>query len=149
MARAVAAFNFNAFLEKEKLKSSGLNFNDWHRNLRIILTGCKKSYVLDAPLGDTPHEKATQDEVNVFESRGDDYMIVKCAILTSLEPELQKRFEHHGDFEMVKDLKTMFQTQARAERYEISEKFFTCKMEEHNSVSEHAIKMLGYTQHLE
>jgi len=149
MSKAVAAFNFGAFLEKEKLKASGSNFNDWHRTLRIILTGCKKAFVLEAELGDAPHEKASDDEHNVFQSRKDDYMIVQCAILTSLEPELQKRFEHTGAYEMVEELKTMFQTQARAERYEISEKFFTCKMEEHSSVGEHAIKMSGYTRRLE
>jgi hypothetical protein len=43
----------------------------------------------------------------------------------------------------------MFQTQARSERYEISKKFFNCKIEEGSFVSEHAIKMSGYTQHLE
>ena len=52
MDKAVVAFNINAFLEKEKLKEFGSNFNDSHRNVRIILAGCKKSYVLDAPLGD-------------------------------------------------------------------------------------------------
>jgi hypothetical protein len=43
----------------------------------------------------------------------------------------------------------MFQTQARSKRYAISEKFFNCKMEEGSSISEHAIKMSGYTQCLE
>jgi hypothetical protein len=43
----------------------------------------------------------------------------------------------------------MFQTQARSERYAISKKFFNCKMEEGSFVSEHAIKMPGYTQRLE
>ena len=74
--------------------------------------------------------------------------LLLCAILTCLEPELQKRFENHGSYEMVQELKTMFQTQARAERYEISEKPFTCKMEEHSSVSKHAIKMTGYVRRL-
>ena len=149
MSKAVQTFNFGAFLEKEKLKSSGSNFTDWHRNLRILLTGCKKSYVLDKPLGDAPAEDATEDDKNVYGSRSDDYIIVRCGILQSLEADLQKRFENHGAYEMVEELKTMFQTQDRAERYEISEKFFTCKMEEHSSVSEHAIKMTCYTQRLE
>ena len=52
MARPVAQFNFNAFLEREKLKSNGSNFTDWFRNLRIILTAAQKTYVLDAALGD-------------------------------------------------------------------------------------------------
>ena len=148
MARNVAQFNINAFLEKEKLKTSGANFNDWHRNLRIVLNGCKKHYVLDAVLGDPPTASAPTEELIAFDARSDDHTIVKCAILTSLEPDLQKRFELHGAFEMVEELKTMFQTQARAERYEISEKFFTCKMEEHSSVSEHALAMSGYIQRL-
>ena len=54
MARAVAPVNFNAFLEKPKLKDDGINFVDSACNLRIILTVSQKSYVLDAPLGDAP-----------------------------------------------------------------------------------------------
>ena len=108
MAKAVSSFNINAFLEKEELKGSGSNFNDWHRNVRIILAGCKKSYVLDAPLGDAPGDSATQDDLDVYESRSDDYIMVKCAILTCLEPELQKPFENHRAYEMVQELKTIF-----------------------------------------
>ena len=52
MARPVASFNFNAFLERENLKSNGSNFTDWFRNLMIILTAAQKAYVLDAALGE-------------------------------------------------------------------------------------------------
>ena len=37
MARATVPLNFNAFLEKAKLKDGGRNYTDWVRNLRIIL----------------------------------------------------------------------------------------------------------------
>jgi hypothetical protein len=53
-----------------------------------------------------------------------------------------ENFEHHNrPFEIVEELKTIFQTQIRTERYKISEKFFTYKMEEEerSSMSEHAI----------
>ena len=63
MARAVAPLNFNAFLEKVKLKDDGSNFVDWARNLRIILTAAQKAYVLDAPLG-TPPPPVSVDVVN-------------------------------------------------------------------------------------
>ena len=66
MARAVAPLNFNAFLEKAKLKADGSNFVDWAWNLRIVLTVSQKAYVLDAPLGDAPHQKATQDDMNIW-----------------------------------------------------------------------------------
>ncbi len=52
MANAHVNMNFNAFLEKTKLKDDGSNYTDWVRNLRIILIAAKKDYVLDAPLGD-------------------------------------------------------------------------------------------------
>ena len=46
--------NFNAFLEKTKLKDDGSNYTDWVRSLRIILIAAKRAYVLDAPLGEAP-----------------------------------------------------------------------------------------------
>ena len=59
---AAPTINFNAFLEKEKLKNNGRNFADWFRNLRIVLNAGNLTYVLDAPLGDPLAANAT-DEV--------------------------------------------------------------------------------------
>ena len=64
-------------------------------------------------------------------------------MLYSLEPGLQKRFEQHGAYEMFEELKMVFQAHARVERYEVSDKFYSCKMEENSSVSEHILKMSG------
>ena len=50
---APPAFNFNVFMEKEKLATNGSNFTDWAMNLRILLTAAQNKYVLEAPLG--PH----------------------------------------------------------------------------------------------
>ena len=57
----------------------------------------------------------------------DDNIIVRCGMLQAMEADLQKRFENYTAFKMLDELKTMFQTQARAKRYEISNKFFTHK----------------------
>ena len=54
MVHATVPLNFNAFLEKAKLKDDGSNYTDWVNNLRIILIFAQKNYVLDAPLGDKP-----------------------------------------------------------------------------------------------
>ena len=51
---AHVVLNFNAFLEKTKLKDDGSNYTDWVHNLRIILIASKKAYVLEAPLGEAP-----------------------------------------------------------------------------------------------
>ena len=76
MARANVPLNFNAFLEKAKLKDDGSNYTNWVRNLRIILIAAQKNYVLDAPLGDGPIAGADADVMNVWLAQYDDYLIV-------------------------------------------------------------------------
>ena len=66
MANAHVNLNFNAFLEKTKLKDDGSNYADWARNLKLILMASKKAYVLDAPLGDPPIPAAAQDVQNAW-----------------------------------------------------------------------------------
>ena len=68
--------NFNAFLEKAKLKDDGSNYTDWVRNLRIILIAAQKNYVLNAALGDRPFAGADADVMNVWLAQYDDYLIV-------------------------------------------------------------------------
>ena len=75
MACATVPLNFNAFLEKAKLKDDGSNYTDWDRNLRIILIAAQKNYVLEAPLG-VPPAPTTVDIVNDWQTRIDDYSIV-------------------------------------------------------------------------
>ena len=112
MARATVPLNFNAFLEKAKLKDDGGNYTDWVRNLRIILIVAQKNYVLEAPLGAKPTAGATPVVMNVWHNEADDYSIVQCAMLYGLESRLQRRFEHHGAYEMFQELKLIFQANA-------------------------------------
>ena len=69
-------------------------------------------------------------------------------MLYGLEPGLQKHFECHGAYEMFQELKLVFQTHARVERYETSDKYFAYKMEENSSTSEHVLRMSEYYNHL-
>ena len=86
--------NFNAFLEKNKLKDDGSNYADWVCNLKLILEASKKAYVLNAPLGDPPTPAAAQDILNVWQTRSDDYSLVRCGMLYSLETGLQRRLSN-------------------------------------------------------
>ena len=65
-------------------------------------------------------------------------------MLYGLEPGLQKGFECHGAYEMFQELKSVFQTHGRDERYDTSDKYFAYKMEENSSTSEHVLRMSGY-----
>ena len=76
MACATVPLNFNAFLEKAKLKDDGSNYADWVRKFRIILIAAQKNYVLDAPLGDRPIAGANADVMSVWQAQYDDYLIV-------------------------------------------------------------------------
>ena len=49
---------------------------------------------------------------------------------------------------MFQELKLVFQTHARVERYETSDKYFAYKMEENGSASEHVLRMSGCFNHL-
>ena len=69
-------------------------------------------------------------------------------MLYGLKPGLQKRFEHHRAYEMFQELKLVFQTHARVERYETSDKYFAYKMEENSSTDEHVLRMSEYYNRL-
>ena len=118
-------FIYDMFLEKTKLKVDSSNDADQVRDLRIILIAAQKNYVLDAPLGDRPIAGADADVMNVWLAQYDDYLIVQCTMLNGLESGLQRRFEHHGPYEMFQELKLVFQTHTRVERYETSDKYCT------------------------
>ncbi len=49
---------------------------------------------------------------------------------------------------MFQELKLIFQANPQVERYEVSNKFYSCKMEENSYVSEHILRMSGYYNHL-
>src|SRR4051794_12557525 len=141
-------FNLGQFLDKEKLKTNGSNFTESQRNLRILIGPAKMSYVLDTVIGDAPAADASKEEKNVHQSKLDDESIVQSGMLYAMEAELQKRYEKMSAHEMIIYLTAVFALQARAKRYEASNLFFFAKMEEHNSVSEHVVKMSGYVQRL-
>ena len=49
---------------------------------------------------------------------------------------------------MFQEMKLVFQTHARVQRYETSDKYFAYKMEENSSASEHVLRMSGYYNRL-
>ena len=69
-------------------------------------------------------------------------------MLNGLESGLQRRFERHGPYEMFLELKLIFQANTRVERYEVSNKFYSEKMEENRSTSEHVLRLSGYYNRL-
>jgi hypothetical protein len=73
-------------LEKGKLHESATNFVDWFHNVRIVLKGVKKDYVLDATLGSPHVEEETPTAKELYQQQLDDYIRVQCTLLASMEP---------------------------------------------------------------
>ena len=69
-------------------------------------------------------------------------------MLYDLESGLQRHFERHEAYEMLQELKLVFQTHAHVERYETFDKHFAYKMEENSSTNEHVLRMSEYYNRL-
>ncbi|GKG56302.1 hypothetical protein Tco_0577377, partial [Tanacetum coccineum] len=66
---------------------------------------------------------------------------VDYLMLVSMNPEIQKNLEDRTTFEILHELKTMFQQQAEQELFETVKAFHVCKQEEGQSVSTYVLKM--------
>ena len=109
MARNTA-FNLGPMLEKDKLAANGNNYADWVRNLGIVLRDAKKDYVLDQLLGDSRTPEMAQDIIHVFDSRRDDFSVVKSKelMLSCMDPVLQKRYERLSAPEIFEALNVLY-----------------------------------------
>ena len=70
-------------------------------------------------------------------------------MLATMSSELQKDLENMEAYDMIFNLKEMFQQQARQERYETTKALHSCKMAKGASVNAHVLKMKGYIEHLD
>ncbi|KAJ0621957.1 hypothetical protein HanIR_Chr01g0014641 [Helianthus annuus] len=62
----------------------------------------------------------------------------------TMSSELQKNMEDKDAYDMIKQLKGMFQKQARQERYDTMKQPISCKMLEGSCISAHVLKTEGY-----
>ncbi|KAK8597151.1 hypothetical protein V6N12_065627 [Hibiscus sabdariffa] len=139
--------SLRSLLEKDKLND--INFLDWFRNLRIVLKQERKEYVTEEAVPNDPGPNASRADKDKLKKHMDDMLDVGCLMLATMTPELQKQHEDMVAYEMIQNLKEIYEGQVRQERYETSKALFQCKMSEGSPVGAHVIKMMGYIQTLE
>ncbi|GKC59331.1 retrotransposon protein, putative, ty1-copia subclass [Tanacetum coccineum] len=103
-------------------------------------------YVIEQPLPATP---AANSEVNVmleWNAIYDAYNEVACLILDSMIPELHRQFENSSSYDMIKELKAMFEKQARVERFDLIQTFHACKQEEGKPVAALTKDFVGFVR---
>ncbi|GJX96193.1 hypothetical protein Tco_0351991 [Tanacetum coccineum] len=139
--------SIRSILEEEKL--NGSKFLDWYRNLRIVLRNEQKLYHLEEALPKAPPATATAAVRNAYTRRVAKQQEVACLMLVSMTHEIQKNLEDRPAFEILQELKTMFQQQAEQELIEIVKAFHACKQEDGQSVSTYVLKMKAYLDQME
>ena len=64
-------------------------------------------------------------------------------------PQLQKQFESHSPYDMLNELRRMFEKQAAVEPYDLTNALYNCKQEDSKSVGAHDLEMKSYMDPLE
>nr|GEY35036.1 hypothetical protein [Tanacetum cinerariifolium] len=127
---ATAAQNTNnttirSILQLEKL--TGPNFTNRYQNLRIVLGSEGKLAHLKQPLIPLPLLVAPQAVGYTYE----------------------RALENYKAYDMIQELKTMFEEQAKQELFEIVKVFYACKQEDGQSIIAYNLKMRGYLDSFE
>ncbi|GJU54450.1 putative reverse transcriptase domain-containing protein [Tanacetum coccineum] len=110
----------------------------------------KKLRFVEQPMTPAPDPKTADpetidkyyDSVNVEQE-------VTCLMISSISPDLQRTIENFNAYDMMKELKTMFEEQAKRELFKTVKAFHACKQEDGQSVSSYLLKMKSYLDTLE
>nr|GEX91942.1 zinc finger, CCHC-type [Tanacetum cinerariifolium] len=139
--------SISSVLDKEKL--NGSNFLDWYRNLRIVLRNEQKLHHLEEALPEVPPATAPAAVRNAYTRRVAKQQEVAYIILVSMTLEIQKNLEDRPAFEILQELKTIFQQQVEQELFKTVKAFHACKHEEGQSVSTYVLKIKAYLDQME
>ncbi|KAL0411235.1 UNVERIFIED_CONTAM: hypothetical protein Slati_3713200 [Sesamum latifolium] len=133
----------------ESNKFNGTNYNDWLRNLRIVLDFKNQGYVLHKPLPTALPEGSSPEERLTFEKWHEDNRKVRSIILTSMTNEIQKQYDRLEDVPSIMLMKDVYTVPDRHIRYAATKAFFGIKMTEGSSVHSYGVKMLSLVEKLE
>ncbi|GJV26038.1 hypothetical protein Tco_1378733 [Tanacetum coccineum] len=107
---------------------TGLNFTNWYRNIRIVPRYEKKIKFVEQPTRLVPDlETADPDTIDKYYKTVNLEQEVTCLMLSSMSPDLQMNLEKYNAYDMLKELETMFEEQAKQELFEIVKAFHACK----------------------
>ncbi|XP_022003967.1 uncharacterized protein LOC110901447 [Helianthus annuus] len=103
----------------------------------------KKLYILDGPVPTQPESNSTTAR-KALEKHNEDAVEVACLMKATMSPELQKNMEDKDAYDMIQQLKGMFQKQACQERYDTMKQLISSKMLEGSCIGTHVLRMKGY-----
>ncbi|GJX96045.1 hypothetical protein Tco_0351843 [Tanacetum coccineum] len=95
--------------------------------MRIVLWNEQKLHHLAEALPEAPLATKTVAIHNAYTRRVVEQQEVACLMLVSMTPEIQKNLGDRIAFDILQELKTMFQQQAEHELFETVKAFHACK----------------------
>ncbi|GJS30432.1 reverse transcriptase domain-containing protein [Tanacetum coccineum] len=105
----------------------------------------KKLKFVEQPIGPAPDPKtADRDTIGKYYESINLEQEFTCLMLSSMSPYLQRTLEKYNAFDMMKELKTMFEEQAKQELFETVKAFHACKQEDSQSISSYLLNMKSY-----
>ncbi|GJZ47215.1 hypothetical protein Tco_0601047 [Tanacetum coccineum] len=99
---------------------------------------------LEQPITPLPYPVASQAACDAYEALYDAQKEVACLMLGSMSLKLQRILENYKAYDMIQELKTMFEEQAKHVMFETVKAFHACKQEDGQSVSSYLLKMKSY-----
>ena len=135
-----SSLSLRSILDSNKL--TGPNYVDWLRNLKIVLSSERLSYVIDTPSLEPLGEDASEEEKTTYKMWQNDTLSVKCIILASMSNELQRQHESMDTLSILLNLKELYGEHSRTARYEISKQLFHARMTEGTPVQDHVLKVI-------
>ncbi|GKC53361.1 hypothetical protein Tco_1076106, partial [Tanacetum coccineum] len=118
--------------------------------IRIVLKYKKKIKFVEQPIRPAPDPKNVDPKtIDEYYESANLEQEVACLMLSSMSPDLQWTLEKYNAYDMIKELKTKFEEQAKQDLFETVKAFHACKPEHGQSVSSYLLKMKSYLDTLE
>ncbi|OIT40578.1 hypothetical protein A4A49_38386 [Nicotiana attenuata] len=108
----MSVISLREILETNKLVQP--NFDDWYRNLRIVLMHEKLIDVIDKPTKIVP-QKNDVEGTKVYQKYLEECLAIKRIILVSMNFEVQRKHQNMDPTAIIEYLKKMFDTQLDTE----------------------------------
>ncbi|GMN20309.1 hypothetical protein TIFTF001_048729 [Ficus carica] len=126
-------------------KLTGENFNDWKRNLLIVLNFEKHSFVLTQPRPPTPAIDAPDRDFVALERWDNSNLSAMCYIRASMSNVLQKQHEEHQTARQIMDnLEEMFGEQTIQAKTDAIKGLMNCRQKVGTPIKEHMMKVMAY-----
>nr|GEW71987.1 hypothetical protein [Tanacetum cinerariifolium] len=106
-------------------------------------------FVIEQPIPPAPVANSAANVLAKWNALYDAHNEVACLMLGSMTPELHRKFKNYSPYEMLQELRSMFEKQAGVERFDLIQTFHASKQEESKSVAAYILKMKDYVEQLE